>query len=312
MNRFENIDIRFTNSHAEASALRDQGYEPIECAFGQYGSVMGEFDMDHHGLESHREGVALRACRDLYGACKGDLRFVVTGTPDADAVLAIIALGALVEESCISPPFYTLVNEHDTDPIGIDLLGTAAGIELAWFNQLPNIGQSEAGFRTAIRAMVNLLENGLASDEAQRITKTDRGRRRRAREGILSRLDADGRQLPVPETLEGHEVLRGADALNEAARVLVVNSTVWGFDMWYRAAPVVVSFASRIKKVTVGCPDLATAEALFGPSGLALIWQQLGPGWGGRETIGGSPRGQAKTLSDAHATAQRILEHLAS
>ena len=86
------IDIQFTNDFNEACILRDQGFEPIECAFGQFGSVMGPLCMDHHGTESHREGVALRACRDAYGARKNDPRFVVTGAPDADAVLSIIAL----------------------------------------------------------------------------------------------------------------------------------------------------------------------------------------------------------------------------
>ena len=35
------IDIQFTNDFNEACILRDQGFEPIECAFGQFGSVMG-------------------------------------------------------------------------------------------------------------------------------------------------------------------------------------------------------------------------------------------------------------------------------
>jgi hypothetical protein len=310
MTSLDKIDIRFTNDYSEACELRDLGYEPIECAFGQYGSVMGRYNMDHHGLESHREGVALRACRDLYGACRDDLRFVVTGTPDADAVLAIIALGALVEHETISAPFYTLVNAYDTDPIGINLLATPTGTRLAWFNQISNIGQSESGFRKAINAMVELLEGGLSVAEADRISKADRGRRRKALDGILLRLDADGHELPIPNKLEGSPVLRGQTALNESPRVLVVNSTVWGFDMWYRAAPVVVSFASRIQKVTVGCPDLTTAQALFGPTGLSVIWKSLGPGWGGRETIGGSPRGQVKKLADAHSTARKIIEHL--
>ena len=82
---------------------------------------MGPLNMDHHGTESHREGVALRACRDLYGARREDPRFAVTGAPDADAVLAIIALAGLVPRDRLKPEFYTLVNRHDTDPIGIDL-----------------------------------------------------------------------------------------------------------------------------------------------------------------------------------------------
>ena len=130
------LDIRFTNRFSEASKLRDEGYEPIECAFGQHGSVMGPFNMDHHGLESHREGVAIRACRDHYGALRHDRRFVVTGSPDADATLAIIGLAGLVPQDRLHPLFYQLVDDHDRDPIGMDLLALPHGLELMWFNQM--------------------------------------------------------------------------------------------------------------------------------------------------------------------------------
>ena len=70
------LDLQFTNDIKEAQRFCDLGYEPIECAFGQYGSVMGPLNMDHHGTESHREGVAIRACRDHYGARMSDPRFV--------------------------------------------------------------------------------------------------------------------------------------------------------------------------------------------------------------------------------------------
>ncbi|MBV71701.1 MAG: hypothetical protein CMH52_10210 [Myxococcales bacterium] len=304
------LEIKFTNNYDEACTFRDAGFEPIECAFGQYGSVMGPLAMDHHGTESHRDGVALRACRDHYGVLAGEPKFVVTGTPDADAVLAIIALAGLVPKDALDGRFYELVNAHDTDPIGIDLLATDRGVLLAWFNQLPKLSQSERGFRRAVEAMQRLLTTGLGTDEIKTVIKSDRGRKRVAMEGILQRLDRSGQELPIPDGLETRAVCRGAAVLDEAARIAVVNSSVWGFDVWYRAAPIVVSYASRIKKVTVGCPDRATAEALFGPGGLEHVWRELGRGWGGRETIGGSPRGVAKTLGDTFDTARLIANML--
>jgi hypothetical protein len=310
MNADNNVVIRFTNDFQEACDFRDAGYEPIECAFGQFGSVMGEHNMDHHGLESHREGVAIRACRDLYGARKDDQRFVVTGTPDADAVLAIIALGGLAPEKEITASFYELVNAHDTDPIGIDLMTSQDGVALAWFNQLPNMSQSEDGFHRAVAAMIRLLKGGVSLAETAAVQKSDLSRRKRATAGILARFDANGGELPTPDGLIERPVLRGQTAMLESARILVVNSTVWGFDVWYRAAPIVVSFSSRLQKVTVGCPDMDTAQALFGPDGLAVIWKAMGRGWGGRETIGGSPRGVKQTLADTMATAREIIKHL--
>jgi hypothetical protein len=300
-------ELIFTHDFAEATRLCAAGYEPIECAFGQHGSVLGPLALDHHGTESHREGVAIRACRDHYGARVSDPRFVVTGTPDADAVLAIVALAALVPQSKLTPEFYELVNAHDTDPIGHDLLGTEPGERLAWFNQREKLFQNVDGFGKAIGHMVHLLTHGLSAADRAAVHKADRGRRRRALDGVQMRLDARGEPLPVPEDFVKLPVCRGEAAVAGAARVLVVHSTVWGFDAWYRLAPVVVSYAERMAKVTVGCPDTDTADRIFGPGGLERVWPSLGVGWGGRGTIGGSPRGQRLSIREAEATARKIL-----
>lgn len=301
------LQIVHTNRADEARALRDAGFEPVECAFGQLGSILGPLELDHHGTESHREGVALRACRDLYGARRHDPRFVVTGTPDADAVLAIVALAGLVPASAIPPRFYALVNEQDLDPIGLDLLSEPEGVALVWFNQQEHLTQSEEGFHKAIGHMVRLLIEGLPTSERTAVESKDRHRREKALEGILERLDRGGLALPIPPHPERHPVLRGEAALDAAARILVVRSIVWGFDVWYRLAPVVVSHASRMAKVTVGCPDQPTADLLFGSGGLQRVWPALGRGWGGRETIGGSPRGERLGVEVARSTARTLL-----
>ncbi|MGC6418308.1 MAG: hypothetical protein ACON3Z_14395 [Bradymonadia bacterium] len=301
------VQIAFTHDFQEACDLRDQGYEPIECAFGQYGSVMGQYNMDHHGAESHREGVALRACRDHFGARSHDPRFVVTGTPDADAVLAIIALAGLVDASLIQPDFYRLVDQYDVDPIGIDLLSSPLGQQLAWFNQLTDLRQSQAGFERGVDGMVSLLTGGLDQKRVQQVVKSERNRLRTAAKGIIKSLARDGMELPVSLVDETSQVRRGEFARFGASRVVVVHSNVWGFDVWYRAAPIVVSYAERIQKITVGCPDRETAELLFGPGGLKKVWAHMGRGWGGRESIGGSPRGVVCALSDAFATAEALL-----
>ena len=213
------LDIRFTNDFQEACRLRDEGYEPIECAFGQYGSVLGPLCMDHHGTESHREGVALRACRDAYGARANDLRFVVTGAPDADAVLSIIALSALVRREQLASDFYELVNAYDTDPIGIDLTESTLGTRLAWFNQLPHLRQSEQGFRTAIEAMLRLLNDDVSTEELDKVARADQNRRKIASQGILACYAESGQQLPLPEDLLAEPVRRDAAAKAHPSRV---------------------------------------------------------------------------------------------
>ncbi len=301
------LQIRFTDDFYEAQALRDKGFEPIECAFGQLGSVLGPLAMDHHGEESYREGVALRACRDHYGARRDDPRFVVTGTPDADAVLAILALSGQVPQGHLSSRFYELVDRQDVDPIGLDLLSTPEGEELVWFNQREGNTQSRAGFLRALGEMKHLLMEGLSEQERTHLRGAERRRQRLAQEGIIHCLDIEGKRCPPKRHAEA---LRGAAIKQTTARILVVHSRVWGFDLWYRIAPVVVSYAARMAKVTVGCPDEETAAQLFGPGGLQAVWPSLGQGWGGRETIGGSPRGERLKLSSAASTAQRLLSLL--
>lgn len=297
------MDIRFTHDFKEAQRLAAEGFEPIECAFGQHESVLGPFAMDHHGAERHREGVAIRACRDHFGALRDDPRFVVTGTPDADAVLAIIALAGLAPQSTISPAFYEIVERNDVDPINSDLFESPEGEALAWFNQRQGLTQSEAGFRAAIKDMLQLLNQGISKHDRAQIRRSDTRRRAIAREGVIARFKAGEILSESLNTFQAGPLLRG-----DAARpwVLAVESVVWGFDVWYRWASVVVSFSERARKITIGCPDEETAVRLFGPNGLEEIWPRLGQGWGGRGAIGGSPRGVRKTAADASEIAREI------
>lgn len=56
------IEIIHTSSAKKAGSIMAlDGHEPIECSFGTDGSVLGPLNMDHHGAESNREGVAIRA-----------------------------------------------------------------------------------------------------------------------------------------------------------------------------------------------------------------------------------------------------------
>ena len=303
------LDIQFTHSHKTASKLRDAGFEPIECAFGQFGSIMGALNMDHHGTESHREGVAIRACRDHYGARQSDPRFVVTGAPDADAVVAIIALAGLLPQHTLTQDFYELVNAFDVDPIGIDLFSQAHGAELAWFNHIQGMEQSAQGFHQGVNAMMRVLTDGLTNKERDKTVRSDRARRERAEQGVRAVLNLSGHHLSRPVAPFG-AVRRAGDALRDEARIVVVQSPVWGFDVWYRMAPIVVSYAERLKKITVGVADTNTAVDLLGSDGLMGVWQELGQGWGGRGSIGGSPRGEIQSFDDIERVTDAILMHL--
>lgn len=294
------MEIIYTDSYEEALSLRDKGYEPIECAFGSYGSVMGELALDHHGNESHREGVAIRSCRDFYAARREDPRFVVTGTPDADAILSILALSGGIDSKVLPPGFPELVDLHDRNPIGLDLTDSENGLLLLAFNQ-ESLPRKKRGFEKGLEIMSRLLSEGIDDEQKRRIRGTERSRMRRAHESVRRVIGAGGCDLPVELPQQGEEKVS----------VAVILGAVWGFDIWYQYAPVVVSYSARLEKVTIGCPSPEKAEALFGPGGLLNVYPKLGVGWGGREAVGGSPRGEKRVFEDAEATAlhlSRLLE----
>ena len=109
-------------------------------------------------------------------------------------------------------------------------------------------------------------------------------------------------------------------------RVLVLNEVSrWGFDRWYGRDPdlepqdpaawrhPVVLVRSSKAVVTVGCPNQQVAEALFGPGGLQAVFPRLEPaGWGGRESIGGSPRGVEMDARQLVASAEQVAAMMSS
>ncbi len=278
------FEIHFARTLGEARVLSGLGHCPVECSFGEH-SVVDELRMDHHGEWSRLEGVALRAYRDHWGARRSDPRFVVTGAADADATFAIAALAGLVPQPGPGArdllPLATLINQADLSPIGLRLAEHAEGSTLLLFRQLRSAGQDALSFYAGVEHWRMLcgpnpprsLLLAAGADEARRITAA-----------------------------------RAANVERVSDEVALVSSPVWGFDVWYaEVRPVIVAYVAEAARVTVGCRDAATAERLFGPGGLKNLLPLLQPpGWGGRETVGGSPRDARLGLDEARAAAEQI------
>lgn len=294
--------IRHTSNAKKAQELVAMGYCPVECSMGE--SIVDDLQMDHHGELSDLEGVAVRAYRDHFGARKADPRFVVTGFADADATFAIAALCGILPhpsreaELATSPPpvkasgtkdvtvLASLVNRVDTAPIGVRLEVEAFGDTLLLWSQLGGNGNDALAFYAGV--------------DLWRTLTTGRP---------LTAL------LTASKTEEADRVsqAREAEVQKEGEMVAVVVSDVWGFDVWYaEICPVVVNFVERTENITVGCVNTATAEKFFGPGGLKNVFPILGESWGGREAIGGSPRGQKMTRADARRVALTLESLVAS
>ena len=291
------IQVAWVATAEEALGLKDQGFCPVECSFG--GSVVVDhLTMDHHGEWSHLDGVALRAYRDHFGARRMDPRFVVTGAADADACFAIAALAGLLphpsretELQSAPPPVKAsgtrdlsaladLVNRADLS-VTVRLEEEEGGETLLLWKQLASPSQDALAFYGGVERWRLLLGRPLASllqaSKAQEVQRVNAARQAR---------------------------------VQRFGKVALVESSVPGFDVWYsELAPCIVALTPQ-GNITLGCQDVPTAERLFGDGGLKRVYNLLGQGWGGRETVGGSPRGQRMTLDDAQRVAQVIADQV--
>lgn len=297
-----------------------EGYCPVECSFGDK-SVVDELEMDHHGVKSHLESVAIRAYRDNFGVRANDPRFVVNHI-DADCIFAIAALAGLLPhpESAYAAslpafkqktwkqdllPLAETIATLDTDPIGRDVIAMPFGSTLiTWnamfgFNVDDELGALAAiqGWRqltTASVAVKPYLDAAAASEKARC-------------EAALADLNERGERIGNVTTIKG--------------------SRVFGFSEWYQRNlagsateengwdnPIVIALASGLDNLTFGCPNQDVAEAMFGEGGLKNVFSKLnelyalepGNGFGGREAVGGSPRGMKMSEEDLQKAASVV------
>jgi len=301
-----NLEIRYAHTAEEAIALQKEGYEPIECCFGDQ-SVVGPLVMDHHGKHSHLLGVAVRSYQTHYGNCRESPRFVTCGGADEDACFAIAALAGelphprrILEFANASAevrstmtryllPLAELINQADTEPIGLNLADTEDGQLILLWHQMCSSHHDAAAFYSGV----------------------DRWR-------LLTEQPPNALLAAVKK----QEELR-VQLANQASaeRISTIVTCVWavtddfGFDVWYsRYGPCILA-RKPSGRVSIGVRDKKTAEQLFRPGGLQNVYHCLAPsGWGGREAIGGSPRGAAltreQTLAAGLTVASKVVGNM--
>jgi hypothetical protein len=302
-----------SNSEDEIDKLVvEGGYCPVECSIGGE-SVVDDMELDHHGEYSHLPGVAIAGYTNYYGQ-RADRPFFVTCAPvDADSCFATAAvLGLLPHPSKDGPPWHQTdltelaetINVLDLDPIGVNPLDLPQGdLVLAWNILMSGNNTSNEAYAAGAHLWAQLTT-------------------------------AQGHRLkPMLAGVAEAENLRRADSKQELSLCLeevfagkvacLAETKAWGFDVWYwrnlTAAgpedlagwrhPVVLALGAQNHEITIGCPNVAVAEILFGKGGLKNVFSQLAPeGWGGREAIGGSPRGQVMTTEQLLAAGKKVGE----
>jgi len=306
------LNITVTNNESEVRSLIAQGYAAVECSIGGE-SLVCDLEMDHHGERSHLESVAVRAYRDHFGARRNDPRFVVVGTPDADATFAIAALAGLLPHPSVEVPDYLpphvkaskqrdlsalaeTVAVIDTDPIGRDLSAMPYGAELLMWNAMMSFSQDSDMSAISGVFLWGQIASGAPSRKPllEASLKTESNRREEAEKEVILDLG------------------NGIGYIEESA--------CWGFDVWYGRNvdhasdnpagwkfAVILARVATTGAITIGSPNKAVAEAVFGEGGLKNVFSHLPrEGWGGRESIGGSPRGEKMSVGELVQAAEKV------
>ncbi len=302
--------IRFAVVRTVSDARRylKRGWCPIECSFGPT-TVEDELAMDHHGANSDREGVAIRAYRDHFGARRQDPRFVVTGMPDEDLSFAAASLAGVIPHPSLvdklegAPPdirdiwsrdfslVAEIINRVDTDHSQARRLVDDhwGRLVLAW-RLLTNARIWDVtAFHDAVARWRTLLTQ--RSFELAKLAPS-----------LLGTRIAEVERAPVHVVSE---------------HVAVIDCSLWGFssvylDVWLKHAPIVLCYYADFAdpsrgRVTVCIKDEATAVEKLGDGGMLRLYPKLKPkGWGGRELIGGSNRDKPLTWNHALAAAKAV------
>ena len=193
----------------------------------------------------------------------------------------------------------------DTDPIGRDVLGMPFGATLITWEAL--FGAN-------------------ATDELAAYAAVEGWRR-------LLTLPSTKAFIAAAEKAEAERRAQALADLNErgsrSGKVMsICNSRVFGFAEWYDRKvdagqpeeakgwgnPIVVSLVEATGALTFGMPNKQVAEEVFGEGGLTRVFKALnelyglepGNGFGGREAIGGSPRGRKMTEADLNKAVEVI------
>lgn len=318
------IEVLLRKNIEQVEMAVAEGFCPVECSFGDK-SVVDDLEMDHHGTKSHLESVAIRAYRDKFGVRANDPRFVVNHI-DADCIFAIAALAGLLphpnsEYAASLPafkqktwkqdllPLAETIATLDTDPIGRDVIAMPFGSTLITWNAMFGFNvDDELGALAAIQGWRQLTTASVAvKPYLDAAAESERARC----EAAMADLSERGQRIGNVITIKG--------------------SRVFGFSEWYQrnlsgAAteingwdnPIVISLVDGLENLTFGCPNKDVAEAMFGKGGLMNVFSKLnelyalepGNGFGGREAVGGSPRGMKMSEEDLRKAAAVVNEYI--
>ena len=277
----EKVTFVYANNLGEAEKARNEGFEPVECAFGLV-SVVGPRELDHHGAYSKNEAVSIKAAKLAIGGDRHG-KFVVAGRPDHDQIYACAVLSSSIPAVLAEAE---AVAEMDTDPIGRDRTSSRYLNDLLFEQTTKNLSRDCSGAYQALALLVDIYTRAPSQEELSIALDLERKRRECMLEQIVA---------------------------CEEGKVALAISDERGFGEWYTRAPIVVLYNPAKKSITLGLNPKKGSPFfdyngfdLLGASGFMPIYSEFDKATrksssGGREVVGGSPRGVSMSQEDAGA-----------
>lgn len=265
--------------------LMGEGFIPIEMAEGTVSYV--DFRcLDHHNDYSHLPSACVTALA-FYGTLGEDVpaRLMVNHT-DADSVLTGVTLMGLLPRELLEE-LNPEVGLLDTDPLNMDAEGLRYGGAIRlWRAGMASVRRSGWSWLYGVQLFLDLFCH--FDRYAKKIDQLQEGERARREQALKDYaravLGPSGKVLLVaPSTVRGHDV-------HFFRQEAFSPTSLEGWRHWC-----VISHVEKAGNVMLACPNKEVAERAFGAGGLKNVFPLLpnleGREWGGRESVGGSPRG---------------------
>ncbi len=270
----------------EIEKLISEKVIPIEMAEGDI-SYIDDFCLDHHNDLSYLPAASITALQYYGKAVKDNTVRIMVNHVDADSVVCGLTIMGLISKDILEA-FNLDIAILDVDPMSVKAIELPYGKQIQiWKNAMSSVKQSGWAYLYGMQLFIDILENpNLYQRKMDAAEEQERNRIEAAiqdlKEGIFA---YNGKIVVIPESnVFGFDVHYGRDSYHS------INS----LQGWKRCC--VIARVPKSGTVTIGCPNKEVAEELFGNGGLLNVFPKLpkinNKSWGGRESIGGSPRGE--------------------
>lgn len=314
-----NIKLFWRPKKEDIPHLISAGVVPIEMAEGET-SYVDEMVLDHHNQYNHMPAACKTALEyvGIFGDTNNEKPYMfMVNHVDLDCVLSGALLLDLldniryIDNGKMLNNFVELAALDDTDPLNPLISGVPESQEMKIIRTWKDCMKSQKNSGWAwIHGL--LLLHSMCFRNVLDWTPT------------FNRM----KQKELDRVMQGNKDYMNAVISEDNTVVYVAPSKVWAFDIHFQRNKevedfnqldawkhhVVMAWVPGLEKVTISCPNLAIAEKVFGNGGLCNIFSIMpkynGECWGGRQTVGGSPRGVKITQEQGKEAFDVLCEYL--